>query len=256
MHHLHQPFLRTYARTGLRSKGQTLSATGSSSHTSTGDPHHSSAGQLLSLSQIDDVHVLDLDSVATKTIMQHLETMAHHCYTLGSPRTDLLLHLIQLNLTKSLMENTRILGLTSEDLHDDALSPFNTAGPWPYNFGFDEQSLPPSLRPTQIQRTVPHHPWLDLLPAPQMRDNLIHAGESFDEERLCRDIKGWGSVRTGNTGIIVWKDPWDAAGWEVSEAFARNWGWVLWGCEDLFRSTNYWRAQRGERPLFRTSNQT
>lgn len=252
MIHIHRlSQLLTHA-TGLRSKGQTLSAIGSS-HASTGELRNPSAGQPLLLSQIDDVHVLDLDSVATKTIMQHLEAMAHHCYTLGSPRTDLLLHLIQLNLTKALMENTRILGLTSEKLHDDALSPFNTAGPWPYNFEFDEHSsLPPSLRPTQIQRTVPHHPWLDLLPISQMRDNLIRAGESFDEERLCLDIKGWGSVRTGNTGIIVWKDPWDAAGWEVTEAFARNWGWVLWGCEELFRSTNYWRVQRGERPLFRT----
>jgi Domain of unknown function (DUF3425) len=182
--------------------------------------------------------------------MHHFEAMAYRQYMLGSPRTDLLLHLIQFNFTNALIENTKILGLASEGLHDDAISPFNTAGPFQYDL---EASLPPSLQPTLVQRTIPHHPWLDLLPIPQMRDNLISAGESIDETQFCLDLKGYGSVHTGYTGIIVWKDPWDPTGWEVTETFARSWGWVLRGCWDLFQSTNSWRAQRGETRLFHVS---
>lgn len=203
----------------------------------------------ISLEAIDSVRILDPDLQKTKTMIQHLEMMAHRCYTLGSPRTDLLLNLFQLNFTRAIVENIRILGLTSSNFHDDAISPFNTAGPRQYDL---EQHLPTNLRPTVVQRSVPHHPWLDLLPIPQMRDNLVLAQDTFDEEQLCLDMKGTGSARTGSTGIIVWRDPWDSSGWEVTEAFAHSWTWAIWNCYDLLKSTNYWRAQRNEKPLFHT----
>lgn len=203
----------------------------------------------ISLEEVDQVRILDLDSTATRMRMSRLEAMARRCYMMGSPRTDLLLHLIQLNFTRALMENARILKLTSDNLHDDdAISSFNTAGPWPRDF---ELSLPSSLQPTTAQRSIAHHPWIDILPVPQMRDNLIHAGEFETEEQLCLAMKGTGSAQSTNTGIIVWKDPWDPAGWEVTEPFARSWRWVLRDCWDLAHSTNQWRVSRNERPIFR-----
>jgi hypothetical protein len=204
----------------------------------------------ISLEEIEDVHILDSHSIATRTTMQCLEVTARQYYMLGSPRTDLLLHLIQFNFTRALMENTTILGLTSDQLHDDAVSPFNTTGPWQYDF---ESCLPPSLKPTVIQRSIPHHPWLDLLPVPRMRDNLIRAGDFEEETQLCLDMKGGANARSERTGIIVWSDPWDPAGWEVTESFASSWGWVIEDCLDLARSTNRWRGMRNEKPLFRTN---
>ncbi|KAJ5972723.1 uncharacterized protein N7479_002641 [Penicillium vulpinum] len=205
---------------------------------------------LMSLKEIEDVHILKCHSITTKITMQRLERTARQYHMLGSPRTDLLLHLIQFNFTRALMENTAILGLTSDQLHDDAISPFNTIGPWQYDF---ESRLPPSLQPTMIQRSIPHHPWLDLLPVPSMRDNLIRAGDFEEETQLCLDMKGSGNEHSGRTGIIVWSDPWDPAGWEVTESFARSWSWVIKDCLDLAHSTNRWRAQRNEGPLFRLS---
>jgi hypothetical protein len=199
------------------------------------------------LGHIDDVHVLEPDLEGTRAKLRTLERIVHERFSLGSPRTDMLLHLIQLNFTRALMENMSILGLLAEHLHDEALSPFNTAGPWLYDF---EAHLPSSLRPTTVQRAVQHHPWLDLLPVAQLRDNLILAGESYDETQLCLDIQGHGSERTGNTGIIVWGESWDASGWEVTESFAGRWGWVIQGCSGLFQSTNQWRSQRDEGRLF------
>lgn len=52
-------------------------------------------------------------------------------------------------------------------------------------------------------------------------------------------------------GVLVWRDPWDPSGWEVTESFVRAWGWAVVGCWDLFHSTNKWRELRGEKPLFR-----
>ncbi|KAJ9219901.1 hypothetical protein DTO027B5_1188 [Paecilomyces variotii] len=197
------------------------------------------------LEEIKDVCILESDSLPATRRMARLETMALQYYTMGSLRTDLLLNLIQLNFTRALIENRRILGLNSDQLHDDAISPFNTAGPWQDD---SLSTLPTSLQPTAIQRSIPHHPWSDLLPVPQMRDNLILAGEFEEEIQLCLDMKGNGSTRSG---IIVWGDPWDPAGWEVTESFARSWGWVLRNCYDLAYSTNRWRAKRNEKPLFR-----
>ena len=193
----------------------------------------------LALAAIEEIHILGPDAAKTKRILQQFEALARAEQMLCSPRTDMLLHLIQYNFIKAALHTMDIMGLTVEQLHDDALSPFNVAGPWQHDF---ELNLPSNLRATLVQRTVQHHPWLDLLPDPQMRDNLILAGESYDETQLCVAMK--------ERGIIVWRNPWHPSGWEISESFARSWGWVLRGCWDLFHSTNAWRARRNERPLF------
>ena len=110
--------------------------------------------------------------------------------------------------------------------------------------------LPTALQPTELQHITPHHPWIDLLPMPRMRDNIFCKDvESFDEEELCHAMRG--QAPENNPSLLVWRDPWDPTGWEVTEEFIMSWGWVIAGCTDLLRSTNSWRARRGERPLFR-----
>ncbi|KIA75645.1 hypothetical protein HK57_00577 [Aspergillus ustus] len=216
----------------------------------------------ISLAEVGQIHLLAPLSTRTRQILAHFEATARREYTRihTSPRPDMLLHLIQYNFANALFRNMAIFGLTAEHVGpDEAISPFNVAGPWPqhqHQQGLEESdfesALPPPLRATPTQRLIPHHPWLDFLPSPQMRDNLIAAGDSYDEQQLCLDMKGYGAVSAESTGVIVWQEPWDPEGWEVTEAFARSWGWVLRGCVDLFRATNAWRARRGERPLFRT----
>ncbi|KAJ4157716.1 hypothetical protein NW754_009365 [Fusarium falciforme] len=53
----------------------------------------------------------------------------------------------------------------------------------------------------------------------------------------------------GESGIISWSDPWEISGWEVTESFARKWGFLLIGCEDVVNAANEWRETRGENPL-------
>lgn len=161
-------------------------------------------------------------------------------YAARSPRTDILLGLTQLNVYRALVVNIEILGLTPSEMHDDALSPFSVS--YTYHPRLDE--LPAPLRPTPIQRTVPHHPWLDLLPDAVFRNNLIllDASGLLDDDQCCVDM-------CGRQGVVVWKDPWDVTGWEITPAFLEKWRLALTGCWELFRSTNYWREKRGEKRI-------
>jgi hypothetical protein len=62
-------------------------------------------------------------------------------------------------------------------------------------------------------------------------------------------MRGFQAVGSGHGGVIVWGDPWDPEGWEVTKAFAQKWPWVIRGNRSLLQSSNYWRAKRHEPAL-------
>ncbi|KAL3477098.1 hypothetical protein BJX99DRAFT_226698 [Aspergillus californicus] len=207
----------------------------------------------IEFTMLDRLNILGPASERSRAFIRHLETLLEAEFSAGSPRTDLLLGLTRVNILRALTANIDVLGYTAAAMHDDAESPFAIAGPGrgPVR---PVTVLPSALQPTPTQLSIAHHPWLDLLPIPKMRDHLIVAGDSIDDAQLCHDMCGNQTPRSGikgETGIIVWKDPWDPAGWEVTETFLRTWGWAVRDCWELFRSTNRWRAVRGEPPLFR-----
>ena len=174
----------------------------------------------------------------------NFERRARRDYMMGSPQVDQLLTLVQFNVLRALLSNTTSLDWGMEWLEcSDPISPWNTMPPE------NEPLCPRSLRPTLAQRTIEHHPWIDLWPIPKMRDNLLLAGDSYDEDRLCNDLVEFCDVTHEQTGLIVWGEPWDPSGWEASETFLSKWAWVIKGCAELLQSTNYWRSQRGAEPL-------
>jgi hypothetical protein len=163
---------------------------------------------------------------------------------MGSPTTDHLLVFIKLNVFRAIISNSQDLGLEPEEnTADDALSPFTD----PSSPLCRSRTLPPALRPTKLQHEIPHHPWIDLLPIPGMRDNLLRAGDSYDDTELCSDIVGVCGGPADKTALIVWGEPWEPNNWEVTESFLSQWAWTIRGCSQLFESTNYWRKRRGEK---------
>jgi hypothetical protein len=79
------------------------------------------------------------------------------------------------------------------------------------------ETVPESLMPTTLQRTVPHESWIDLIPSPRMRDNTIMLSGTFDECDLCADLVG--GIHAGssndyveNNGMLAWSDPWHVRG--------------------------------------------
>ncbi|KAK9386038.1 hypothetical protein V1515DRAFT_616762 [Lipomyces mesembrius] len=139
-------------------------------------------------------------------ISAHIQACSNDNYILGSPTADHLLTQVKFNAYRAMVRNISTLGLTMESMEDEAVSPFY------------------------------------IFPIPTMRDNLVSAGDSFDDVQLCIDIMVL-------DGLILWGEQWDPFGWEVTEAFVKNWGWVIRGCHEIFESTNYWRGRRGEEPL-------
>ncbi|PYH55484.1 DAGAT-domain-containing protein, partial [Aspergillus niger CBS 101883] len=156
--------------------------------------------------------------------------LATQSYLTNSPRLEHLLSLSRLNVHRAINDNIRILGMTPAWIRpDDALSIFNnntiiTNNPSPLP-DVDISTLPESLRPTALQRLVPHHPWLDFFPFPEMRDRLIVAATAgyLDEDELCRDLMAFWDTRNSGATLVVWGVPWDPWNWEVTEAFLAKW---------------------------------
>lgn len=164
------------------------------------------------------------------------------------PTADLLLSLTQLNVLRAMLRNLSCLNLSMEAIKDtNRVSSFNLTGP---SENATEQ-LPSGLVPTALQKSTSHHPWIDPFPFPEFRDALLQYDVSYDDVELCNDFIGLcGPSSSGEVGMIVWGDPGDPSGWEMTEKFARKWLWLFFGCRDLLIATNYWRELRGEKKLF------
>jgi len=72
-----------------------------------------------------------------------------------------------------------------------------------------------------------------------MRDNPLRAADIYDEYAPCNDPVDFCDITDENKGLIVWREPWDPAGWEVSDVFVSTWKWVVEGCDELIQVTNY-----------------
>ncbi|KIY00020.1 uncharacterized protein Z520_04658 [Fonsecaea multimorphosa CBS 102226] len=189
-----------------------------------------------------------------KELVEKMMTERDNAWMYPLP-SDHLISLIYYNVYRALISNTHMLGLDLNLMYtDDYPSPFL---PLSQSATSNIRHLPPSLQPTELQKTMAHHPMWDLFPDAEIRDNILRYGEdNIDDLQLCLDMVGDGSY-TGlegldtqqTNGLIVWGEPWDSTGWEVTEFFARKWPFLLRGAFNAQKSTNKWRASRGEDPL-------
>ncbi|KAF3019616.1 hypothetical protein E8E15_007835 [Penicillium rubens] len=184
-------------------------------------------------------------------ILVRFAESAYESYARGDPTADHLMTLTKVNVFRAFAQNLRLIGWLEFWMDDDAISLFNTVLPQRPPRQDDNSLIPANLQPTRIQKSIRHHPWLDFFPFPKMRDNLIEAGDDWDDEQLCHDIMGFWGESTMDTGMLVWGEPWNAQNWEVTEPFLKKWQWVVRGCPELMDATNSWRARRGERLIFR-----
>lgn len=171
---------------------------------------------------------------------------AYQDYTLAAPRPAALQTLVQLNVLDALTRNASALNITIESLcAEHALSPSVCHGPP----GPDEVSVPLSLRPTSLQRAVHHHPWIDILPLPEVRDSILRICGTPEEDELNIDLVDVEESDCEKPNLVIWghhADPW---AWEATIPFLRKWGWLVRDCQTLLDSTNYWRERRGDKRL-------
>lgn len=110
--------------------------------------------------------------------------------------------------------------------------------------------LPLCLRPTQEQIRTAHHPILDILPWPAVRDRLIATFASPEEERppaarnptalldLTYDMEDMAD------GIRIWgEDPFEVDNWELGDKMFERWWWAM--DSEVVRKSNKLRKERG-----------
>jgi hypothetical protein len=187
-----------------------------------------------------------LSAIEQQMAISEIKQWIKQSQMMGSPTIDHLLVLVKYNVFRALISNALDLGYAAGQgmYDDDAVSPFSN----PLN-STRILPIPATLQPTKLQRQIPHHPWIDTVPFPGMRDNLLRAGDTFDDEELCADLVGFSNIPSRCTGMILWGEPWDPDSWELTEEYLRYWGWTIKGCKQLLHATNYWRKRRGEEPL-------
>ncbi|KAL4878187.1 hypothetical protein BJY04DRAFT_221335 [Aspergillus karnatakaensis] len=161
----------------------------------------------------------------------------------------------RLNALNALIQNAGALHIPIELLNsDDGISLFNMPGPGavPPMRGTDEQ-LPLHIRPTALQRSVTHHPWLDILPFPGVRDRILLGLQArvLDEDQICVEFSCdlLSLEKDDTSSLLIWGAPWDARAWEFSAKLLERWAGLLSACPEIIQSTNYWRGQRGERMI-------
>ena len=160
------------------------------------------------------------------------------------------------------------VGITEETLcADDSLSPFFWSSAETANDMVKAniiatvqrifKTLKPDLRPSGEQITVRHHPYIDILPFPTLRKNLVTHQDEIDEDEFFHDMLTglvcWGGAGVGrkdrddSTGYTSTGTPWDVRSWEASVWFLRKY-WTLLGGEDgeLVRQSEWWRSIRGD----------
>ncbi|KAH7129291.1 hypothetical protein EDB81DRAFT_808981 [Dactylonectria macrodidyma] len=202
--------------------------------------------------------VCGLQGQDKQAMIRRFAQQAYSEYMAGAHCLGNLPMLMGVNIFYALSRNATALGVSEEWLLCDGESPYCLQGP-----GLGEHTLqtsrlplfdgPQSLRPTKMQLSIAHHPWIDLFPVPRLRDNLLAAisnDDPIDEDELCYDMVEVtdGGVKD-KAALIIWGEPWDPRGWEVSELFLKKWGALLEGCWEMLEATNYWREKRGEKRL-------
>ncbi|KFY34666.1 hypothetical protein V494_06578 [Pseudogymnoascus sp. VKM F-4513 (FW-928)] len=119
-------------------------------------------------------------------------------------------------------------------------------------------TLPPDLQPTEVQGKIPHHPLLDILPWPSVRNKFIYMFSQPVERRpkAAQDpmalIKLQYDLEDSAEGVrILNEDCCDSKNWEIGQVVFQNWWWAL--DRAVVEHSNKLRARRGAPPLQLTS---
>jgi len=154
------------------------------------------------------------------------------------------LPMLELNLLRGAMSVAQRLNVDSVIWSLDANSPFHNSSPELY------VHLPPNLQPTPLQLAKAHHPVLDILPWPSVRERLIMV---FAQPMALRPPAAKSptalvdlvyDLEDSAEGIRIWgDDPYLDHNWEVGKKFFSNWWWAL--DSQVVNRSNQLRKERG-----------
>ncbi|EER29159.1 hypothetical protein CPC735_068410 [Coccidioides posadasii C735 delta SOWgp] len=158
-----------------------------------------------------------------------------------------------LTLLKAVLTIATRLDITQSLWDISGISPFFT-GPGNDDSSSSLAHLPVNFRPTPTQRLIPHHPMLDLLPWPTVRDKLIQVFSLPPHLRPAPAADPMGlvtlvyDIEDPTEGIRVsGSDPFLADKWEIGQIVFQRWWWAFEG--SIVETSNRLRKQRGQQGL-------
>lgn len=126
----------------------------------------------------------------------------------------------------------------------------------PLCLGVNTKPCPTNFLPTYLQRSIPHHPILDVLPWPSFRDRFLYTMSLPEELRpgIAQDdmpnatLQLMMAIKDAGGGIRVWgSNAYLEDNWEIGQTFYSKFWWAL--DAGIVRSSNKHRARRGETQL-------
>jgi hypothetical protein len=158
-------------------------------------------------------------------LMHRFASHAYASYVLDKPVLSHLPLLMRYNISCTLQRNADTLGVKADYFNCHGISPFTTQGP---TLGLVSPGAlhdwPTNLLPTELQRSIEHHPWVDVFPWPQLRDNMLQAfeyPEICDEDKMCHTVVEYEGLDDGPL-LVVWANAWDARSWEITPQFLKR----------------------------------
>jgi hypothetical protein len=217
-------------------------------------------------SEHDDGRSLPSQASTTYQVPGQFSTTKTSCLRISLPIDHLLLPLIGYNVCRGILSNKDLLKLVGSFISPmgDTVPSQKTSECEISVFRQTRQSMPACLQPTQLQMNLPHPTWIDALPFPKIRDNLLRRQNFFHHGQFLSDLVGYLTyapitVSQGvpvvdetddiRNGLILWGEPSSQENWEVTPEFLIKWAWAVVGCDELVQSSNRWRTVRGEDPI-------
>ena len=93
--------------------------------------------------------------------------------------------------------------------------------------------VPASLQPTLLQLSTVHWQWIDRLPFPEARDEMIIQSGNFEEEAFLKDIFNMQTFE-----LSPGAKPWDPSAYSIAPEFQRKWGWLFPGFSECGTNSN------------------
>jgi hypothetical protein len=82
--------------------------------------------------------------------------------------------------------------------------------------------LPESLKPTLLQLSIVHWPWIDKFPFPDFRDEIILHSGTIDEDEFVEDLFTMDAL-TLAPGAVSW----DPYAYSIDPIFQQKWGYLF-----------------------------
>ena len=145
--------------------------------------------------------ILSPTPLATAAPLQyHIDRPIQSIFTIPGLAEHHHINLTEYSVLRAYIHNARLLAVIQHIFAgDDALSPWTTLNPYP--------ALTPSdICPTPLQLSTPHHPYIDIISVPSLRDNiLLSVLTDEQEDQLCYDMH--------SSAFTIWgSQPWNALG--------------------------------------------